>query len=169
MLDIECFTYLNALLESPMAPTVVLATNRGNALVRGTSDIVSPHGIPVDLLDRYAQLPLAAACYRVLTSRRCLIVKTEGYTREQVSKVVQLRAAVEGLKLGEGVLDKLAGEGERGSMRCVPQLIHLPFVLCTDGGTFGLVAGTRFSCSRRRRSLRRSRAAGKSSSRTLRR
>ena len=55
MLDIECFTYLNALLESPMAPTVILATNRGQTLVRGTSDIVSPHGIPVDLLDRYVQ------------------------------------------------------------------------------------------------------------------
>jgi len=53
MLDIECFTYLNALLESPMAPTVILATNRGNAIVRGTTDIVSPHGIPVDLLDRF--------------------------------------------------------------------------------------------------------------------
>lgn len=54
MLDIECFTYLNALLESPMAPTVVLATNRGNTLVRGTTDIYAPHGVPVDLLDRYA-------------------------------------------------------------------------------------------------------------------
>lgn len=54
MLDIECFTYLNALLESSMAPTVVFATNRGNTLIRGTEDIVSPHGIPVDLLDRYA-------------------------------------------------------------------------------------------------------------------
>lgn len=53
MLDIECFTYLNALLESPMAPTVILATNRGNAAVRGTTDVVSPHGIPVDLLDRF--------------------------------------------------------------------------------------------------------------------
>ena len=53
MLDIECFTYLNALLESPMAPTVIFATNRGNSLVRGTTDIVAPHGLPVDLLDRY--------------------------------------------------------------------------------------------------------------------
>lgn len=53
MLDIECFTYLNALLESPMAPTVILATNRGNTLVRGTTDIVAPHGIPTDLLDRF--------------------------------------------------------------------------------------------------------------------
>lgn len=52
MLDVECFTYLNSLLESAMAPTVILATNRGNALVRGTTDVVSPHGIPVDLLDR---------------------------------------------------------------------------------------------------------------------
>ena len=41
MLDIECFTYLNALLESPMAPTVILATNQGNSLVRGTPDIVA--------------------------------------------------------------------------------------------------------------------------------
>ncbi len=63
MLDIECFTYLNALLESPMAPTVILATNRGNALVRGTTDIVSPHGIPVDLLDRYVFDSRAAAEY----------------------------------------------------------------------------------------------------------
>jgi RuvB-like protein 1 len=52
MLDIECFTYLNSLLESPLAPTVVLATNRGKTLVRGTSDIIAPHGIPIDLLDR---------------------------------------------------------------------------------------------------------------------
>lgn len=52
ILDIECFTYLNSLIESPMAPTVILATNRGNSVVRGTSDIVAPHGIPVDLLDR---------------------------------------------------------------------------------------------------------------------
>ncbi len=52
MLDIECYTYLNSLLESSMAPTVILATNRGNSLVRGTTDIVSSHGVPRDLLDR---------------------------------------------------------------------------------------------------------------------
>ena len=54
MLDLECFTYLNALLESPMAPTVIFATNRGYVTVRGTEDLRAPHGIPVDLLDRYA-------------------------------------------------------------------------------------------------------------------
>ena len=55
MLDVECFTYLNALLESPMSPTVVFATNRGRTTVRGTDDLTAPHGIPVDLLDRYIQ------------------------------------------------------------------------------------------------------------------
>lgn len=47
-----------------------------------------------------------------------MIVKTEGYTREQVGKVVQLRAIVEGLKLGTGVLEQLAAEGEKTSLRC---------------------------------------------------
>ncbi|KAF7338531.1 DNA helicase [Mycena venus] len=116
MLDIECFTYLNALLESPMAPTVILATNRGNSLVRGTTDIVSPHGIPVDLLDR------------------CMIVKTDGYTREQVGKVVQLRANVEGLRLGSGVLDRLAVEGEKSSLRYALQLLTPASILAGLAG-----------------------------------
>merc|ERR1712201_68932 len=51
MLDIECFTYLNRALESTLAPIVVFATNRGVCTIRGT-DVVSHHGIPVDLLDR---------------------------------------------------------------------------------------------------------------------
>ncbi|GBE86779.1 RuvB-like helicase 1 [Sparassis crispa] len=116
MLDIECFTYLNALLESPMAPTVILATNRGQSLVRGTSDIVSPHGIPVDLLDR------------------CMIVKTDSYTRDQVGKVVQLRATVEGLKHGEGVIDRLAAEGEKSSLRYALQLLTPASILAQLAG-----------------------------------
>ena len=48
---------------------------------------------------------------------RCLIVKTETYARPEIAKVVQLRANVEGLKLGPGVLDKLAEEGEKTSLR----------------------------------------------------
>ena len=34
MLDMECFTYLNRALESPLAPIVVFATNRGICQVR---------------------------------------------------------------------------------------------------------------------------------------
>lgn len=48
-----------------------------------------------------------------------MIVKTESYTTEQIAKVLQLRANVEGLKLGAGVLEKLASEGEKSSLRCV--------------------------------------------------
>lgn len=51
MLDLECFAYLNRALESNLAPRVVLATNRGMCEIHGT-DFRSPHGIPVDLLDR---------------------------------------------------------------------------------------------------------------------
>ncbi len=51
MLDIECFTFLNKALESKLSPIVILATNRGTSEIRGTR-IISPHGIPVDLLDR---------------------------------------------------------------------------------------------------------------------
>jgi RuvB-like protein 1 len=53
-------------------------------------------------------------------------VRTEAYTREQVGKVVQLRAAVESLQLGPGVLEKLAAEGERGSLRFVLTITRLP-------------------------------------------
>lgn len=48
-----------------------------------------------------------------------MIVKTDSHTREQISKVVQLRANIEGLKLGPGVVDRLATEGEKSSLRSV--------------------------------------------------
>ena len=65
MLDIECFTFLNRALESSLSPIVIFATNRGVCTIRGT-DVLSPHGIPVDLLDRmlvirYLPFQLAAA------------------------------------------------------------------------------------------------------------
>ena len=129
MLDIECFTYLNILLESPMAPTVVLATNRGTALVRGTTDIISAHGVPSDLLDRCATSLLVQLSINDTISHstlavhwvycRCLIVKTEPYTRDQVARVIELRTTVEGLTLGPGVLERLASEGAKRSLRYV--------------------------------------------------
>lgn len=69
-----------------------------------------------------------------------MIVKTEPYTKEQVAKVLQLRAQIEGLKLAEGVLDKLASEGERSSLRCV-SLYRVSISVYTK-----FHAGTHFSC-----------------------
>merc|ERR1719240_1254667 len=51
MLDIECFSFLNRALESDLSPVLVLATNRGITTIRGTN-YKSPHGVPIDLLDR---------------------------------------------------------------------------------------------------------------------
>merc|ERR1712159_959725 len=80
MLDIECFTFLNRALESTLAPIVVLATNRGMCTIKDT-DIVSPHGIPIDLLDRL------------------LIVRTTPYNLEDVIKILAIRASTENIKL----------------------------------------------------------------------
>ena len=70
MLDIECFTYLHRALESTIAPIVIFATNRGKCIVKGTEDVYSPHGIPLDLLDRL------------------MIIKTIPYNREEMLQVI---------------------------------------------------------------------------------
>lgn len=80
MLDIECFTFLNRALESVLAPIVILATNRGICTIRGT-DIVAPHGMPVDLLDRL------------------MIVKTGNYNLEDIIKILAIRATTENIKI----------------------------------------------------------------------
>merc|ERR1711903_376307 len=80
MLDIECFTYLNRALESTLSPIIIFATNRGICTIRGT-EIVSPHGMPVDLL------------YRLI------IVRTLPYSTEEIAKVVLIRAKTEGVSV----------------------------------------------------------------------
>ena len=79
MLDIQCFTYLHRALESRIAPIVIFATNRGKCTVRGTTDVISPHGIPKDLLDRL------------------LIIKTLPYSKEEMNQIIKIRAATEAL------------------------------------------------------------------------
>jgi RuvB-like protein 1 (pontin 52) len=115
MLDMECFTYLNRALESPMSPYVVLASNRGICTIRGTEfdgllgsgseGIRAPHGIPIDLLDR------------------CMIVKTQLYTREEIRAVIEIRARVEGIQLDDAALERLADRGAESSLRYALQLL----------------------------------------------
>merc|ERR1711985_187048 len=104
MLDIECFTYLNRALESTLAPIVVLATNRGMCPIRGT-DIVSPHGIPVDLLDRL------------------VIIRTMPYAVEEIVQVVSIRAQTENLSIEEEALVLLGEIGVNTSLRFAVQLL----------------------------------------------
>merc|ERR1711957_536937 len=100
MLDIECFTYLNRALESTLSPIIVFATNRGICTIRGT-DIVSPHGMPVDLLDRL------------------VIIRTMPYTVEDIVEVVNIRAQTEGLSVEEDALVLLGEIGANTSLRYV--------------------------------------------------
>ncbi|RLE57056.1 MAG: TATA box-binding protein, partial [Thermoprotei archaeon] len=51
MLDIEAYSFLSRAMEGELAPIIILASNRGFAKIRGT-DMVAPHGMPIDLLDR---------------------------------------------------------------------------------------------------------------------
>merc|ERR1712025_597307 len=104
MLDIECFTYLNRALESTLSPIVIFATNRGVCTIRGT-DIVSPHGIPVDLLDRM------------------LILRTMPYSLEEIIQIMSIRAQTENLEIDEEALVLLGEIGANTSLRYVVQLL----------------------------------------------
>jgi len=107
MLDLECFTYLNRSLESPIAPIVVFATNRGITTIRGTSPngIKSPHGIPVDVLDRM------------------LIVPTFPYNTQEMIQICQIRAATENMDLSDDALRLLGAIGQKSSLRYATQLL----------------------------------------------
>lgn len=101
MLDIESFSFLNRALESDMAPVLIMATNRGitrylstpghpqtspeppklhlspphvhlSLRIRGTAHR-SPHGLPLDLLDRL--LIIATAPYGDKETRQILKIR----------------------------------------------------------------------------------------------
>lgn len=105
MLDIETFTYLHRALESAIAPIVIFATNRGKCLIRGTDDIFSPHGIPLDLLDRL------------------LIIKTVPYGRSDMEQILKLRAKTEGLEIDDDALTALGEVGVTATLRYAVQLL----------------------------------------------
>ncbi|KAI1974828.1 RuvB ATP-dependent DNA helicase pontin [Ophidiomyces ophidiicola] len=116
MLDIECFTYLNRALESTISPIVILASNRGRTVVRGTGDIVAAHGIPPDLL------------------ARLLIVPTHPYNPEEIKTIVRLRAKTEGLQITDGALQKVATHGAKVSLRYALQLLTPASILARVNG-----------------------------------
>lgn len=115
MLDIECFTYLNRALESNLAPIVVFATNRGLCTIRGT-EMKSPHGIPVDLLDRL------------------LIIKTLPYSVNEIVQILAIRCATENIEIEEDALAHLAAIGTESSLRYSVQLINPANILAKTEG-----------------------------------
>ncbi|MDK2875988.1 MAG: TBP-interacting protein [Archaeoglobaceae archaeon] len=104
LMDIELFAFMNRAMESEMAPIIILASNRGFSRIRGT-DIVAPHGIPLDLLDRL------------------LIVTTEPYSRDEIRKIIEIRAMEMGVTVDEKAVEKLTDIGEKMSLRYAVQLL----------------------------------------------
>ena len=104
MLDMECFSFLNRALESDMAPVLVIATNRGIAKIRGT-EYKSPHGIPLDLLDRL------------------MIVSTEPYSLDEVRKILSVRCEEEDVEMADDAMELLARIGIETSLRYAIHMI----------------------------------------------
>ncbi|KIY50528.1 DNA helicase [Fistulina hepatica ATCC 64428] len=104
MLDIECFSFLNRALENELAPLVIMASNRGMARIRGTK-FRSPHGLPVDLLDRM------------------LIVSTKPYIDEDVEQIIQIRCQEEDVTLSPDAAKVLTSLALETTLRYALNLI----------------------------------------------
>ncbi len=115
MLDIECFTFLNRALESTLSPIVIFATNRGVCTIRGT-DVLSPHGIPVDLLDRM------------------LIIRTMPYSLEEIVQIISIRAETESIEVNAEALHALGEIGARTSLRYTVQMLTPARIIAETSG-----------------------------------
>jgi len=104
MLDIECFSFLNRALEADTSPIVIMATNRGITNIRGT-DYKSPHGIPLDLLDRM------------------LIISTTPYTQREIRKILDIRAEEEDVEMTDEAKELLTKIGVESTLRYAIHLI----------------------------------------------
>jgi RuvB-like protein 2 len=104
MLDIECFSYVNRALEDELAPIVIMASNRGNSRIRGTT-YRSPHGLPIDFLDRV------------------VIVSTHPYAKEEIQQILSIRAQEEEVELSPDALALLTKIGQEAGLRYASNLI----------------------------------------------
>ncbi|KAI9853147.1 MAG: RuvB-like protein 2 [Thelocarpon superellum] len=104
MLDIECFSYINRALEDELAPIVIMASNRGRTRIRGTQ-YRSPHGLPLDLLDRV------------------VIVSTHAYAKEELQQILSIRAQEEEVDLTPDALALLTKIGQETGLRYASNLI----------------------------------------------
>ena len=106
MLDIECFSWLNRALESDLAPVLIIATNRGFAKIRGTN-YKSPHGIPIDLLDRL------------------MIISTVAYSEAELQRILEIRCEEEDVEMTQDAKDLLTKIGLETSLRYAIQMITI--------------------------------------------
>ncbi|MCD6300660.1 MAG: RuvB-like helicase [Staphylothermus sp.] len=115
MLDIEAFSFLSRAMESELSPIIILATNRGIAKIRGT-DIESPHGMPLDLLDRL------------------LIIPTRPYNAEEIREIIKIRASEEEIEITDDALEELVKIGVETSLRYAVQLMEPARIIAINNG-----------------------------------
>ncbi|KAK2091327.1 RuvB-like protein 1 [Saguinus oedipus] len=70
-----------------------------------TEDITSPHGIPLDLLDRV------------------MIIRTMLYTPQEMKQIIKIRAQTEGINISEEALNHLGEIGTKTTLRYSVQLL----------------------------------------------
>lgn len=104
MLDMECFSFLNRALETKMAPILILASNRGITTIRGTK-YQSPHGIPVDFLDRL------------------LIIPTDPYDAKEVRQILKIRCEEEDVDITDEAMELLTTIAGQTSLRYAMNMI----------------------------------------------
>ncbi len=117
LLDLESFGFLTKAVESEFAPLLILATNRGLTKIRGT-DIVSPHGMPKDLLDRL------------------LIIKTRPYRPDEIKDIIRIRSDELEIPLSEKALEKLTSIGVERSLRYALQLLEPSYMIARRKNRF---------------------------------
>lgn len=104
MLNIECFAFANRAIESEQAPVVVITTNRGITEIRGTN-FRSPHGLPLDLLDRL------------------FIITTDYYKEEEIKLILDIRCQEKDIEMDEEAIVLLTKIGLTTSLRYSIHLI----------------------------------------------
>lgn len=82
----------------------------------GSDGIESPHGIPVDLLDRL------------------LIIRTLPYSPEEIKTILGIRAKTEGISISEEAAQKLSEIGDKTSLRYAIQLLTPSAILMKING-----------------------------------
>jgi RuvB-like protein 2 len=112
MLDIECFSWLNRALENELAPVLIIATNRGITRIRGTK-YQSPHGVPLDLLDRL------------------MIITTAPYSDREMRKILDIRCEEEDVEMSDDARELLTKIATDTSLRYAMHMIMAASLVCS--------------------------------------
>lgn len=92
-------TVLTRSAPSSLSLSLSLSVSLSLLSLRSGTDITSPHGVPLDLLDRL------------------MVIRTLPYSLQEIVQILSIRAAVEGIEIEEDALAALGQLGTRTSLR----------------------------------------------------